>query len=342
MINLNMIKPIKILAIESSCDETAASVVVDGKILSNVISTQPIHSQYGGVIPEIASRNHEKNIIPVIEEALQKAQVSKKELSAIAFTQGPGLLGSLLVGTCFAKSFALSLGIPLIGVHHVEAHIMAHFIDEPVPSFPFLCLTVSGGHTLIVKVNDVGQYEIIGATLDDAVGEAFDKAAKLLGLPYPGGPILDKLAQSGNPDRFQFSMPEIRNYDFSFSGIKTSILYFLQNETTKNENFIAENLNDICASVQYTLVEILMRKLKKASKELKIKQIAIAGGVAANSELRKRLELEKQKSGWTAFIPQFQYCTDNAAMIAITAHYKYIKNQFVTQLVSPNARMEMA
>lgn len=337
-----MIKPIKILAIESSCDETAASVVVDGKILSNVISTQPIHSQYGGVIPEIASRNHEKNIIPVIEEALQKAQVSKKELSAIAFTQGPGLLGSLLVGTCFAKSFALSLGIPLIGVHHVEAHIMAHFIDEPIPSFPFLCLTVSGGHTQIVKVNDVGQYEIIGATLDDAVGEAFDKAAKLLGLPYPGGPILDKLAQSGNPDRFQFSMPEIRNYDFSFSGIKTSILYFLQNETTKNENFIAENLNDICASVQYTLVEILMRKLKKASKELKIKQIAIAGGVAANSELRKRLELEKQKSGWTAFIPQFQYCTDNAAMIAITAHYKYIKNQFVTQLVSPNARMEMA
>lgn len=337
-----MIKPIKILAIESSCDETAASVVVDGKILSNVISTQPIHSQYGGVIPEIASRNHEKNIIPVIEEALQKAHVSKKELSAIAFTQGPGLLGSLLVGTCFAKSFALSLGIPLIGVHHVEAHIMAHFIDEPVPSFPFLCLTVSGGHTQIVKVNDVGQYEIIGATLDDAVGEAFDKAAKLLGLPYPGGPILDKLAQSGNLDRFQFSMPEIRNYDFSFSGIKTSILYFLQNETAKNENFIAENLNDICASVQYTLVEILMRKLKRASKELKIKQIAIAGGVAANSELRKRLELEKQKSGWTAFIPQFQYCTDNAAMIAITAHYKYINNQFVTQLVSPNARMEMA
>jgi N6-L-threonylcarbamoyladenine synthase len=330
-----------ILAIESSCDETSASVVQNGKILSNIISTQPIHSQYGGVIPELASRAHEKNIIPVVNESLIIAGVEKSELSAVAFTQGPGLLGSLLVGCCFAKSFAQSLKIPLIGVHHIEAHIWAHFIGDNPPPFPFLCLVVSGGHTQIVLVLDFGKYQILGSTLDDAVGEAFDKVAKILGLPYPGGPHLDKNAQKGNHKAFEFAIPEIKNYDYSFSGFKTSVLYFLNQKLSQNPLFIQENLADICASAQYTLIEILMRKLIKAAKDYNIKHIAIAGGVAANSELRRRLLVEKQKYDWQVYIPAFQYCTDNAAMVAIASYYKYKNNDFLTQSATPYARYSM-
>lgn len=334
--------PIILLAIESSCDETSASVIHNGKVLSNIISTQPIHSQYGGVVPELASRAHEKNIIPVVNEALQQANTSKSALSGIGFTKGPGLLGSLLVGCSFSKSMAMALDLPLIGVNHMEAHIFAHFIDEPKPNFPFLCLTVSGGHTQIVLVEGIDKLTILGATIDDAVGEAFDKSAKLLGLPYPGGPILDQLAQLGNPKTFSFPFPEIPNLNFSFSGIKTSILYFLQKNKAQNTNFIAENLNNICASIQYTLVEILMRKLKKAAATHNITQIAIAGGVAANSELRRRMNEEKQKSNWNIFIPKFEYCTDNAAMIAITAHFKYLNQSFEPQSVVPNARLSIS
>ncbi|MFN0049604.1 MAG: tRNA (adenosine(37)-N6)-threonylcarbamoyltransferase complex transferase subunit TsaD [Cytophagales bacterium] len=330
-----------LLAIESSCDETAASVIKNGKVLSNIISTQPIHSQYGGVVPELASRAHEKNIIPVVNEALEVADTSKNELSGIAFTKGPGLLGSLLVGCSFSKAFAMALNIPLIGINHIEAHIFAHFIDEPKPSFPFLCLTVSGGHTQIVLVNGIGNLTILGETIDDAVGEAFDKSAKLLGLPYPGGPVLDKFAQNGYANAFKFPMPDVKDLDFSFSGIKTSILYFLQRNKALNPNFVDENINDICASIQCTLVEILMRKLKKAVKEQGINQIAIAGGVAANSELRRRIEEEKQKSSWITFIPKFEYCTDNAAMIAMTAHFKYQNQLFESQSVVPNARLAL-
>ncbi len=334
--------PIILLAIESSCDETSASVIHNGKVLSNIISTQPIHSQYGGVVPELASRAHEKNIIPVVNEALQQANTSKSTLSGIAFTKGPGLLGSLLVGCSFSKSMAMALDLPLIGVNHIEAHIFAHFIDEPKPDFPFLCLTVSGGHTQIVLVEGIDKLTILGETIDDAVGEAFDKSAKLLGLPYPGGPVLDQLAQLGNPTTFRFPFPDIPNLNFSFSGIKTSILYFLQKNKAQNANFIADNLDDICASIQYTLVEILMRKLKKAAAAHNINQIAIAGGVAANSELRRRMNEEKQKSNWNIFIPKFEYCTDNAAMIAITAHFKYINQSFELQSVVPNARLSIS
>lgn len=330
-----------LLAIESSCDETSASIIKNGNVLCNIISTQPIHSQYGGVVPELASRAHEKNIIPVVNEAFEKSGINKKSINAVAFTQGPGLLGSLLVGSCFAKSFSLALGVPLIGVNHMEAHIFAHFIEKPIPEFPFLCLTVSGGHTQIILVEGFDKLTVLGQTIDDAVGEAFDKTSKLLGLPYPGGPILDKLASEGNPEKYKFPMPEIQGLDFSFSGVKTSILYFLQKGKAENPRFVEENLNDICASVQYTLVEILLKKLKKASKEYKIKTIAIAGGVAANSGLRKRLEYEKQKSGWNIFIPRFEYCTDNAAMIAITAHFKYLNSVFVSQEASPNPRMSI-
>jgi len=333
--------PIILLAIESSCDETSASVIHNGIVLSNIISTQPIHSQYGGVVPELASRAHEKNIIPVVNEALSIAKISKYALSGIAFTQGPGLLGSLLVGCSFSKAFSLALKLPLIGVNHIEAHIFAHFIDDPKPEFPFLCLTVSGGHTQIVLVESINKLTIIGQTIDDAVGEAFDKSAKLLGLSYPGGPILDQLARQGNPRKFNFPIPEVPNLNFSFSGIKTSILYFLQKQKVQNAGFVDENLHDICASIQYTLVEILMRKLQKAAKDYNIAQVAVAGGVAANSELRRRMEEEKQKSGWHIFIPKFEYCTDNAAMIAITAHFKYQHQLFETQLVVPNPRLRI-
>lgn len=332
--------PIYILAIESSCDETSASVAQDSKILSNIIANQEIHQKYGGVVPELASREHQKNIVAVVEAALQEAKISKNELNAIAFTRGPGLLGSLLVGVSFAKAMALALDIPLIEVNHMQAHVLAHFIDEPKPTFPFLCLTVSGGHTQMIWVKDYLQMEILGETRDDAVGEAFDKTAKLLGLPYPGGPMIDKLAQKGNPLAFSFPKSDMPRLDFSFSGVKTAILYFLQKQTAQNPKFIEENLSDICASVQHTLVEMLLDKLRKAAQEMNCKQIAIAGGVSANSYLRKKLYEEAQKSNWQVFIPAFEYCTDNAAMIAIAAYYKYLQKDFVSQNVGALARWD--
>lgn len=330
-----------ILAIESSCDETSASVIQDSKILSNIIANQKIHELYGGVVPELASREHQKNIIPVVLSALDTAKIHKNQLDAIAFTRGPGLLGALLVGVSFAKSMALSLNIPLIEVNHMQAHVLAHFIGESKPIFPFLCLTVSGGHTQIVLVRDYLDMEVIGQTQDDAVGEAFDKTAKLLGLPYPGGPLIDKYAQEGNPLAFPFPKSEMPDLNFSFSGIKTAILYFLQNNTQKNPQFIQENLKDICASVQYSLVEILMQKLRKASKQTNIKEISIAGGVAANSGLRNALQTEAKKYNWNIYIPDFQYCTDNAAMIAMVAHYKYLAKDFCEQNVGALARWEI-
>ncbi len=327
-----------LLAIESSCDETSAAIMVDGELKSNVISTQLIHSEWGGVVPELASRAHQKSIIPVVQEALQKANINKNDLNAIAFTRGPGLLGALMVGTSFAKSLALSLDIPLIEVNHMQAHVLAHFIEEPRPQFPFLCLTVSGGHTQLVWVEGPLNMQIIGETQDDAVGEAFDKTAKLLGLPYPGGPLIDKLAKEGNPDKYPFPMGEMPGLDFSFSGIKTAILYFLQKEVKLNPNFIEENKADICASVQKTLIEILLRKVKKAMREKKCSSIAIAGGVSANSGLRKRLQELGQENHWEVFIPAFSYCTDNAGMIAMAGHFKFEAGEFCGQDVSPLAR----
>jgi len=329
-----------ILAIESSCDETSAAVITNGKICSNVVATQLIHTQYGGVVPELASRAHQQHILPVVNNALNDAKVTKKDLDAIAFTKGPGLLGALLVGTSFAKSMALGLRIPLIEINHMQAHVLAHFIDDPKPAFPFLCLTVSGGHTQIVKVTGPLEMEIIGETKDDAVGEAFDKTAKLLDLPYPGGPLIDKYAALGNPNAYPFPLPEMPGLDFSFSGIKTSFMYFLQKQVRQNPDFIRENINDICASIQFTLVDILLKKLKKASRETGIREIAIAGGVSANSGLRKSLLELGEKLGWKVYIPSFEYCTDNAAMIAMAAHYKYEANDFTDQTVSPMARME--
>jgi N6-L-threonylcarbamoyladenine synthase len=327
-----------LLAIESSCDETSAAIMVDGELKSNVISTQLIHSEWGGVVPELASRAHQKSIIPVVQEALQKANINKNDLNAIAFTRGPGLLGALMVGTSFAKSLALSLDIPLIEVNHMQAHVLAHFIEEPRPQFPFLCLTVSGGHTQLVWVEGPLNMQIIGETQDDAVGEAFDKTAKLLGLPYPGGPLIDKLAKEGNPDKYPFPMGEMPGLDFSFSGIKTAILYFLQKEVKLNPNFIEENKADICASVQKTLIEILLRKVKKAMREKKCSSIAIAGGVSANSGLRKGVLELGLKTKSKVYLPNFEYCTDNAAMIAITAHYKYLAGAFDDLSVSASAR----
>ncbi|MCE7071646.1 MULTISPECIES: tRNA (adenosine(37)-N6)-threonylcarbamoyltransferase complex transferase subunit TsaD [Dyadobacter] len=329
-----------ILAIESSCDETSAAVITNGKICSNVVATQLIHTQYGGVVPELASRAHQQHILPVVDNALNDAKVAKKDLDAIAFTKGPGLLGALLVGTSFAKSMALGLNIPLIEINHMQAHVLAHFIDDPKPAFPFLCLTVSGGHTQIVKVTGPLEMEIIGETKDDAVGEAFDKTAKLLDLPYPGGPLIDKYAALGNPNAYPFPLPEMPGLDFSFSGIKTSFMYFLQKRVRENPGFIGENINDICASIQFTLVDILLKKLKKASRETGIKEIAIAGGVSANSGLRKSLLELGEKLGWKVYIPAFEYCTDNAAMIAMAAHYKFEARDFTDQTVSPLARME--
>jgi N6-L-threonylcarbamoyladenine synthase len=330
---------ITILAVESSCDETSAAVIKDGKVLNNIIANQKIHEIFGGVVPEHASRAHQQNIVPVIDTALKQAGVSKKDLDAIAFTRGPGLLGSLLVGTSFAKALALGLDIPLIEVNHMQAHVLAHFIDEPKPKFPFLCLTVSGGHTQIVLVKDFLDMEIIGQTQDDAVGEAFDKTAKMLGLPYPGGPVIDKLAKEGNPLAFSFPEVVMSGYNYSFSGIKTAFLYFLKEKKQENPNFIEENLNDICASMQHALIHILLIKLRKAARDLKINEIAIAGGVSANSGLRKALQDLAIKEKWNIYIPDFQYCTDNAGMIAIAAHYKYLAGQFSSQDIIPLARM---
>jgi len=327
-----------LLAIESSCDETSAAIMVDGELKSNVISTQLIHSEWGGVVPELASRAHQKSIIPVVQEALQKANINKNDLNAIAFTRGPGLLGALMVGTSFAKSLALSLDIPLIEVNHMQAHVLAHFIEEPRPQFPFLCLTVSGGHTQLVWVEGPLNMQIIGETQDDAVGEAFDKTAKLLGLPYPGGPLIDKIAQEGNPHKYLFPMGEMPSLDFSFSGIKTAILYFLQKQVKVNPHFIAENKADICASVQKTLIEILLRKVKKAMREKNCTSIAIAGGVSANSGLRKSLQELGKKHQWEVYIPAFSYCTDNAGMIAMAGHFKFKAGEFCGQDVSPLAR----
>lgn len=332
--------PITILAIESSCDETAAAVCVDGKIVSNYIANQTVHEKYGGVVPELASRAHMQNIVPVIDSALQTAFPQTTDhrmqtIDAIAFTQAPGLIGSLLVGTQFAKSLALSLNKPLIAVHHMQAHVLANLIGENRPDFPFLCLTVSGGHTQIVLAKGPLELEVIGETIDDAAGEAFDKTAKLLGLPYPGGPLIDKYAKSGNPLAFKFAEPQIPALNFSFSGLKTSVLYFLQKQ---EPGFIEQNLTDLCASVQHAIVTILLKKLKKAVQQTQVKQVCIAGGVSANSGLRNGLEELGKKHGWKTFIPKFEYCTDNAAMIAITAYYKYRAGQFSELSVNPTAR----
>lgn len=329
-----------ILAIESSCDDTSAAVIINGTVLSNIIESQAVHQEWGGIVPELASRTHQQKIVPVVDLALKKAGISAQELDAIAFTLGPGLIGSLMVGVSFAKGMALALDIPIIAVHHMQAHILAHFIDEPKPNFPFLCLTVSGGHTQIVKVSDYDQFKVVGATLDDAAGEAFDKCGKLLGLPYPGGPELDKLAKNGDKNRFKFTEPQVGELEFSFSGVKSSFLYFLQKETKANPNFIAENMEDICASIQERIVSILIKKLLKASKKYQIKQLAIAGGVSANSALRAQL-LALENKGYEVFIPDFQYCLDNAGMIAQTASFLYEKKVFSTQDVEPKARWSL-
>ncbi len=335
MVNIN------ILAIESSCDETSASLISDGKILNNIVATQSVHEKYGGVVPELASRAHQQHLIPVVHEALRTSGIDKKDLSAVAFTRGPGLMGSLLVGASFAKSFAYALGLPLIEVNHMQAHILAHFIDKPTPRFPFVCLTVSGGHTQLVLVRDYLDMEVIGETLDDAVGEAFDKTAKLLGLPYPGGPLIDKYAPEGDPKAFEFPLTDMPGLNFSFSGIKTAVLYFLQKNVRKDDRFVENNLADICASIQYTLIEMLMAKLRRAAIENGITEIAIAGGVAANSGLRKAVEELADGLEGKVYIPKLEYCTDNAAMIAMAAHYKYLKGEFSALDVSPMARMKI-
>jgi N6-L-threonylcarbamoyladenine synthase len=329
---------VTILGIESSCDETSAAICSNGEILSNYIANQKVHEQYGGVVPELASRAHMQNIVPVIDIALQQAEVSLSSVDAIAFTQSPGLIGSLLVGSQFAKSLAISLNKPLISVHHMQAHVMANLIGENKPSFPFLCLTVSGGHTQIVKVISTSEMQVIGETRDDAAGEAFDKSAKLLGLPYPGGPLIDKYATQGDPLRFQFAEPHIEGLDFSFSGLKTSILYFLQKETKKDADFIKKNLEDICASIQSKIISILLKKLKKAALQTGITELCLAGGVSANSGLRKNFEILCSTNNWNAYIPAFEYCTDNAAMIAITGYYKYLNEEFSDLSVSATAR----
>ena len=331
---------INILAIESSCDETSASVIHNAKVLNNIIATQSVHEKFGGVVPELASRAHQQNIIPIIDQALNGANIKKSSLNAVAFTQGPGLLGALLVGASFAKSFAMALDIPLIGINHMQAHILAHFIDDPKPVFPFLCLTVSGGHTQIVLVKDYLDMEILGETLDDAVGEAFDKTAKLLGFPYPGGPLIDTYAQKGNAEAFQFPDTSTPGFNYSFSGIKTAILYFLRDRVKENPKFIEENLHDICASVQRKLIDMLMTKLRKAAKKHRISHVAISGGVSANSELRTRIVEEGVKHRWKTFIPAFEYCTDNAGMIAIAAHYKYLAKEFSPLSTVPQPRMK--
>lgn len=329
------------MGIETSCDDTSASILKSYSVLSNVTANQLIHERYGGVVPELASRSHQENIVQVVNAAISKASIEMKEIDAVAFTQGPGLLGSLLVGSSFAKSFALARKIPLIAVHHMKAHILAHFIDDAgdkKPTFPFLCLTVSGGHTQIVLVKSAFEMEIIGKTIDDAAGEAFDKAAKMLGLSYPGGPLIDKIAENGNAKAYRFSKPKIEGLDFSFSGLKTSILYFLNMESKKDPTFIQKNLTDLCASVQHTIIEILIDKIKTASNQAGIRQIAISGGVSANSGLRRALK-DLEKNGFETFIPKFEYCTDNAAMIAVTGKFLFEENLFVDQSVSAQARL---
>lgn len=329
---------IYLLAIESSCDDTSAAVLHNGKVLANMVAGQAIHEEYGGVVPELASRAHLQNIVPVVDAAIKKAGISKTQLSAIAFTRGPGLIGSLMVGVSFAKGLSLALGIPMIEVNHMQAHVLAHFIEEPLPKFPFLCLTVSGGHTQYVLVRDHLDMEVIGQTQDDAAGEAFDKSAKLLGLPYPGGPLIDKYAQLGDADKYQFGKPKMDGLDLSFSGFKTSVLYFVQNNKQKDPDFASNNMNDLCASIQKHVIDMLMEKLVLAVEQTGVTDVAIAGGVSANSGLRKALQQEGEKCGWNTFIPKFEYCTDNAAMIGITAHYKYLKGEFVGHDVTPVAR----
>ncbi len=338
-------KPVYILSIESSCDDTGAAILQNDTVLSNVIANQKIHAAYGGVVPELASRAHQQNILPVVQQALHQAGISKKDLSAIAFTRGPGLMGSLLVGTSFAKSMSIALNIPLIAVNHMQAHVLAHFINvdnQKKPNFPFLCLTISGGHTQILKISGHNTFEILGETIDDAVGEAFDKSAKLLGLPYPGGPLIDKHAKLGNKNAYKFTEPKTKNeLDFSFSGLKTAILYFLQREYKKNELFIQENLNDICASIQYTIVNILMKKLKLASKITGITEVAIAGGVSANSEIRETLKSFEKTLGWTTYIPKFEYTTDNAGMIGIVGYYKFLNHDFDKENTLATSRLDI-
>jgi N6-L-threonylcarbamoyladenine synthase len=328
-----------ILAIESSCDETSAAVISNGKVLNNIIATQAIHQKYGGVVPELASRAHQRNIVAVVDEALENSGVKKQALDAIAFTRGPGLMGSLLVGVSFAKGLAIGLGKPLIEINHMQAHVLSHFIEDPKPAFPFLCLTVSGGHTQIILVRNYLTMEVIGETQDDAVGEAFDKAAKILGLPYPGGPLIDSYAQQGNENSYKFSDTDMPGLDFSFSGIKTGFLYFIRDEKKKDENFVEKNLNDICASIQHQLVKMLLKRVEQAALKTGIKQIAIAGGVSANTGLRSKLKELAIKKGWDVYIPKFEYCTDNAAMIAMAAHYKYLNKEFTELDVAPLARM---
>jgi N6-L-threonylcarbamoyladenine synthase len=328
-----------ILAIESSCDDTSVALIVNGIVKSNIVSSQLMHKLYNGVVPEVASRAHQANILPVIQEALDLANVEKKSLDAVAFTRGPGLMGSLLVGVAVAKSMALALNIPLIEVNHMQAHILAHFIEDPKPDFPFLCLTVSGGHTQIVRVNAYNAMQILGETIDDAAGEAFDKSGKMLGLGYPAGPLIDKLAKEGNPV-FTFAKPKVDGYNYSFSGLKTSILYFLQKQVKLNPHFVKENLADLCSSVQSTILEILFIQLIKVSKDTGIKRIAIAGGVSANSGLRSQLQVYSEKYKWEIFIPKFEYCTDNAAMIAMTAYFKYLDNDFSDQSVGPLVKVD--
>jgi len=337
---------VTILGIESSCDDTSAAVIRDGVILSNVIAGQAVHERYGGVVPELASRAHQQNIIPVVHDALMQAGVAKEELSAVAFTRGPGLLGSLLVGTSFAKGFSSALNIPMIEVNHLQAHVLAHFIkedenDTDQPSFPFLCLLVSGGNSQIILVKSYSEMEIIGQTIDDAAGEAFDKCAKVMGLGYPGGPVVDRLAKLGDPERFTFSKPTLAGYDYSFSGLKTSFLYFLRDELKMDPDFMEKNKNDLCASLQKTIVDILMNKLYHAAKDLKIKEVAIAGGVSANSGLRNAFETYSRRYGWIIHIPKFAYTTDNAAMVAITGYHKYMDKQFCGPEVVPYARVSI-
>lgn len=327
-----------VLGIESSCDETSAAICVDGKILSNIIATQEIHAQYGGVVPELASRAHLQNIIPVVDRAIKESGIPLKDLDAIAFTQAPGLIGALLVGSGFAKSLALTLDLPLLGVHHMQAHVLSNLIEEPKPEFPFICLTVSGGHTQIVLCRSPLDLEILGETIDDAAGEAFDKTAKLLGLPYPGGPLIDRYAADGNSSRFQFAEPQIEGLDFSFSGLKTSVLYFIQKAVKNEPDFIRQNLADLCASIQSSIINILLKKLKKASIETGVTRICLAGGVSANRGLRKALLDMGQQFNWTIHIPSFEYCTDNAAMIALTGYYQLMAGKTDTLDITANAR----
>lgn len=335
-----------ILGIESSCDDTSAAIIKDQVMLSNVIASQAVHESYGGVVPELASRAHQQNIIPVVHEAIRRANITQEEISAIAFTNGPGLIGSLLVGNSFAKGFSLALGIPMIEINHLQAHVLAHFIkqspdDHNQPQFPFLCLLVSGGNSQIVLIKSHKEMEIIGQTIDDAAGEAFDKCAKVMGLPYPGGPHVDRLAKEGNPDAFTFHKPQIKDYDYSFSGLKTSFLYLIRDRLKENPNFIEENRADLCASIQRTVIEILMHKLRKAATDLKINNVAVAGGVSANSGLRKAFEEHARKYHWNIFIPPFSFTTDNAAMVAITGYYKYLEQEFAPIDTAPFSRVNM-